>query len=126
MAYTVVSEAQAAAAGYGLSALDAVHAMLAANSGTVKGVARAGRHTLDQGSIYRSSDKLPNRTPFILLEPVETLSEVWTMGPTGTGERKIDFSILVTVVDEVVGDAVTLTRSMMQLADRVRNLKFRA
>ena len=119
MAYAVVSEAQADAAEYGLDVVDTVYDMLVANAGTIKSVSKLGRRTLAADSIYRSSDKLPARTPFILLEPVETRAEVWTMGPTGTGERRMDFNVLVTIVDEVIGDSVTLTRSMMQLADRV-------
>lgn len=116
MADVVVTESQAAAAQFGLDALDAIYDMLVANIATIKGQG----NTLTAKSIFRAGDKLPSRTPFILIEPVDSRADVWTMGPTGTGERRIDFNFIVTVVDELIGQTVTLTRSMMQLADRVR------
>lgn len=116
MAYTVASEAQADTGEYCFDGLDGVHAMLVANIATLKGLG----NTVTAASIYRAADSLPNRTPAILLEPVDSVAEIWTMGATGSGERRITLRILVTVVDELMGDMVRLTRSVMKIADRVR------
>lgn len=116
MAYVVASEAQADASEYGYDGLDAVHTMLVANIATQKGLG----NTLTAASVLRAADSLPNRTPAVLLEPVDSVAEVWTMGTTGTGERRITLHVLVTVVEEATGDMVRLTRSVMKLVDRLR------
>lgn len=116
MAYVVVSDAQATAGEYGYTGLDDVHAMLVANIATLKGLG----NTVTAASVLRAADSLPNRVPAILLEPVDSVAEVWTMGATGSGERRITLRVLVTIVDEFMGDLVKVTRSVMRLVDRVR------
>lgn len=116
MAYTVMTEGQAAAREYGKAALSAIIACLEANAAVIK----AGSRAVSSTTIYAGRRAEPVY-PCIMVEPLSQEDEDMTMGGMGNATRKLMLVYRVYGFDNAMGQpAQTGATQIAQLADRIR------
>jgi len=116
VAFTVLTEAQAGAAEFGLDGLDQLKALFRANRRVVKGQAS----TLRDRSIVTAGEKLPTQFPAVRIELEASDERYLEIGAEDHGKRLITLTYTVTVMDRIMRNHQRVTRSHTQLADRMR------
>jgi hypothetical protein len=122
--YTHPTEASLASDEHSLAFLDAMKAILVevADAGLLVSAGSGPTRRVKKDRVFVSGQKLPTHFPAIRIEEGTTREQYWTMGATGSGERRLDYECRVTVMDKITGNSELASRSTAKLSDRVRQV----
>ena len=104
---------------YGRDGAVQIKALLveAANANILQGLG----NRVDEERVFFAGQAIPLLFPTIRIEQLTDTERFWTMGPTGSGERRIDLTYQLTVIEHIQHQE-DASESLTILVDRVRDL----
>lgn len=119
MSYTIPSIGQSDSNRYGRDGAVAIKELIveAANANILQGKGER----VDEERVFYAGQAIPLLYPCIRIETLTDTEQFWTMGGEGSGERRIDLTYLLTVIEHIQHQE-DASESLTILVDRVRDL----